>query len=472
MPRIVIIVDEFHALIQVLNQDRNLKNEMENALAEYRSYGISFVFSDQSYERITMSLQQVNCRIALRGDVENMKQTLRVKSDFSEQLLHDFQHSEGKGDVWWGEKLPTRFKSVYISEKQEQAFFAEMTTKWSSQIIHSKKPIYIDGEKRYLYDSTLAKYAIREKQAQLDEFDDYQMDLILGQPTTFDPYFSICMKQNRRENLLLLGESDMAVDVIGAIIQSLTYNGAVRIVALGDRSDRNFKKFRRYVVNNSLDNIEIYHDYEDICNVVHELHQQVQSKKEFKTKTLVFWFALGTLCEEFSDFPQFRKQPLPTTTATSKPSRAKTYSEEEKDLFLAMAAELDSDDDDFDLSGLFLPSDPEPVEVAPRPVVDSEDLLYNAADDMLTLFAAGSRFGLFNVAMVENPSDESKIKGTTRRWDAEQFKHRIGFSMPRANANYWSITEASVLEENLTALYSDGIKKTVFKPYFTANKEE
>jgi hypothetical protein len=472
MPRIIIIVDEFHALIQVLNDDRKLKIEMENALAEYRSYGISFIFSDQSYEKITMSLQQVNCRIALRGDVENMKQTLRIKGDFSQQLISDFEQSEGKGDAWWGKKIPTRFKNVFISEKQEPAFFEEMSNKWRPEIRHPKQPIFINGKERYTYDETTEMCAICEKQAQLDEFDDYQMDLVLGQPTTFDPYFSICMKQSRRENLLLIGESEMSADVIGAIIKSLKYNGLVRIIAIGDRSDRNFKKFRRYVVNNSLDNIEIYHDYEDICNVVHELHQQVQSKKEFKTKTLVFWFALGTLCEEFSDFPQFRKQPLPTTTATSQPSQAKTYSEEEKDLFLAMAAELDSDDDDFDLSGLFLPSDPEPVEVAPRPVVDSEDLLYNAADDMLTLFAAGSRFGLFNVAMVENPSDESKIKGTTRRWDAEQFKHRIGFSMPRANANYWSITEASVLEENLTALYSDGIKKTVFKPYFTANKEE
>ena len=74
--------------------------------------------------------------------------------------------------------------------------------------------------------------------------------------------------------------------------------------------------------------------------------------------------------------------------------------------------------------------------------------------------------------MLENPSDESKIKGATKRWDVEQFKHKIGFCMPRANANSWNITEASMLEENLTALYSDGINKTVFKPYFTVNKEE
>lgn len=471
MPRIVIIVDEFHALIQVLNQDRNLKNEMENALAEYRSYGISFIFSDQSYEKITMSLQQVSCRIALRGDVDNMKQTLRIKSDFTDQLLYDFQHSEGKGDVWWGGKLPTRFKSVYISEKQEQAFFAEMSTKWSAHIVHPKQPIYIDGEKRYAYDSKLAKLAIREKQADLDAFDDYQMDLVLGQPTTFDPYFSICMKQNRRENLLLLGESDMVADVIGAIIESLEYNGPVRIIAIGDRSDRNFKKFRRYAANSSNDNIEIYHDYEDICNVVCELHQQVQSKKEFKTKTMVFWFALSSLCEEFADFPQSRKQSEQTTAVDPAKNEANIISEEERDRYLAIASEM-PDDDDLDISGLFVLDDSETAEVAPQPVVDSDDLLYNAADDMLSLFAASSRLGLFNVALLENPSDESKIRGVTKRWDAEQFKHKIGFSMPRANANYWGITEASLLEENLTALYTDGIKSTVYKPYFTVNKED
>lgn len=472
MPRIVIIVDEFHALIQVLNQDRSLKNEMENALAEYRSYGISFIFSDQSYEKITMSLEQVNCRIALRGRVQNMKQTLDIKSDCSDQLISDFQHSEGRGDIWWGAKLPTKFKNVFISEDQEPAFFAEMATKWRSQVRHPKQPIFINGEKRFAYDSQMARIAIREKQAGLDEFDDYQMDLVLGQPTTFDPYFSICLKQNRRENLLLLGESDMAVDVIGAIIESLEHNGPIKIVAIGDRSDRNFKKFRRFAANSSRDNIEIYHDYEDICNIIYELHQQVQSKKEFKTKTIVFWFALSSLCEEFSDFPQFRKQPEPTAVVAPAQNEGNLVSEAERDQYLATAAEIFADDDDFDISGLFMLAEPEPPKVAPQPVVNSDDLLYNAADDMLTLFSSSSRFGLFNVALVENPSDESKIRGVTKRWDIEQFKHKIGFSMPRANASYWGITEASVLEENLTALYSDGIKKTVFKPYFTVNKEE
>ncbi len=472
MPRIIIIVDEFHALIQVLNDDRKLKIEMENALAEYRSYGISFIFSDQSYEKITMSLQQVNCRIALRGDVDNMKQTLRIKGDFSLQLISDFEHSEGKGDAWWGEKIPTRFKNVFISEKQEPAFFEEMASKWSSEIRHPKKPIFINGKERYPYDETTAMCAIREKQAQLDEFDDYQMELVLGQPTTFDPYFSICMKQSRRENLLLLGESDMSADVVGAIIKSLQCNGAVRIIAIGDRSDRNFKKFRRYAMNNSLENIETYHEYEDICGVVYELNKKVQSKKEFKTKTLVFWFALSNLCEEFNDFPQFRKEPQQITSIAHISNQTNTFSEEDKNRFLAVAEKTSADDDDFDLSGLFQPVEPEPQVIAQKPTTNSEDSLYNAGDDILTLFATGSRFGLFNVVMLDNPSDESKIKGVTKRWDMEQFKHKIGFCMPRANANSWNITEASMLEENMTALYSDGIKKTIFKPYYTVNKEE
>ena len=470
MPRIIIIVDEFHALIQVLNDDRKLKLEMENALAEYRSYGISFIFSDQSYEKITMSLQQVNCRIALRGDVENMKQTLRLKGDYSQQLISDFEQSEGKGDAWWGKKVPTRFKNVFISETQEQAFFEEMARKWSSQVHHSKQPIFIDGAKRYPYDKTTAMCAIRDKQAQLDEFDDYQMDLVLGQPTTFESCFSICMRQNRRENLLLLGESEMSVDVIGSIIKSLQYNGPIRIIAIGDRSDRNFKKLRRYVVNNSLDSIEVYHEYEDICNIVYELNQKVQNKKEFRIKTVLFWFALDSLCEEFGDFSQFRKDSQ--NVVSSELSQVKTFSEEEKNQFIAIAEELSTDDDDFDISGLFQAVEPEPQVAISNGIEDGEKCLYNAADDILTLFASGSRFGLFNVVVLENPSDESKIKGATKRWDVEQFKHKIAFCMPRANANSWNITEASMLEENLTALYSDGINKTVFKPYFTVNKEE
>ena len=237
-------------------------------------------------------------------------------------------------------------------------------------------------------------------------------------------------------------------------------------------SQRIFKKFRRYVVNNSLDDVEVYHEYEDICNIVYELNQKVQSKKDFRVKTVVFWFALNNLCEEFGDFPQFRKEPQQTIPVTPAHSQSNTYSEAEKDQFLAVAAELSTGEDDFDLSGLFQLVDPEPQTATQKAVIDSEESLYNAGDDILTLFATGSRFGLFNVVMLENPSDESKIKGVTKRWDIEQFKHKIGFCMPRANANSWNMTEASLLEENLTALYSDGIKKTVFKPYFTVNEEE
>lgn len=481
MPRIVVIVDEFHALMQVLNDDRRLKNAMENALAEYRSHGISFIISDQSCEKITMSLQQVHCRVALKGDIENMKQTLSQKGEYSQEVLLKMQNSKGYGDAWWNSKLPTQFKNVYINAKdkdpitqktEQDIFFEEISKKWEFEDYKRKTPIFVDGEHRYAYDETTAMCAIREKQARLDEFDDYQMDLVLGQPTTFDPYFSICIKQSRRENLLLLGESEMSADVIGAIIESLKYNGLARIIAIGDRSDRNFKKFRRYAMNNSLDNVEIYHEYEDICDVVYELNQKVQSKKEFRTKTVVFWFALNNLCEEFGDFPQFRKEPQQTAPIGSAPSHPNTFSEAEKNQFLAVAEEMSTGDDDFDLSGLFQLVEPEPQAATQKTVVDSEDSLYNAGDDILTLFAAGSRFGLFNVVMLENPSDESKIKGATKRWDMEQFKHKIGFCMPRANANSWNITEASLLEEDLTALYSDGIKKTVFKPYFTVNKEE
>ncbi len=472
MPRIIIIVDEFHALVQVLNEDRKLKIEMENALAEYRSYGISFIFSDQSYEKITMSLQQVNCRIALRGDVENMKQTLRIKGDFPQQLEFDFKNSEGMGDIWWEKKLPTRFKNVFLPADQEAILFEEIANKWKSQVIHPKQPIYINGKERYFYDEIAAMCAIREKQAQLDEFDDYQMDLVLGQPTTFESYFSICMKQSRRENLLLLGESDLSIDVIGAVIKSLQYNGPIRIIAIGDRSDRNFKKFRRYVMNNYTNNVEIYYEYEDICNVVYELHQNIQSKKELRTKTVVFWFALNNLCEELGDFPQFRKESQQLVDVVPAPNQLNTFSEDEKNHFLAVAEELSIGDDDFDLSGLFQLVEPEHQVVAQKSVIDSDDSLYNACDDILTLFAAGSRFGLFNVVMLENLSDESKIKGETKRWDMEQFKHKIAFCMPRAYANSWNMTEASFLEEDMTALYSDGIKKTVFKPYYTVNKEE
>ena len=104
--------------------------------------------------------------------------------------------------------------------------------------------------------------------------------------------------------------------------------------------------------------------------------------------------------------------------------------------------------------------------------MNDEDNCYNASDDILNLFSSGSRFGLFNVVLIENPSDEQQIKGVNSRWDDEQFKHKIGFCMSRTNANYWRITEASMLEENMTAIYSDGIKQNVFKPYFTVNKEE
>jgi hypothetical protein len=460
MPRIIIVVDEFHALVQVFNDDRRLKTEMENALAEYRSYGISFIFSDQSYEKITMSLQQVNCRIALRGDLDNMKQTLRLKGECSEQLISDFKNSEGKGDVWWEKKIPTRFKNVYFAAEQEKAYFKEIADKWSSQVRHPKQPIYINGEERYPYDEDMARFSIREKQAQLDEFDDYQMDLVLGQPTTFEKNFSICIKQGRRENLLLLGESEMSLDVIGSIIKSLQYNGLVRIIAVGDRSDRNFKKFRRYASVNALNNVEIYHEYEDICNVVSELNQKVQRKKDFMPQVVVFWFALNNLCEEFADFPQNRNE--------SPQTKIRTFDEKDKEKFLAAAAEQDFGDN-FSLSGLFQPVEEDIPASSAKVENDPQDVLYNAGDDILSLFSAGSRFGLFNVVVLENPSDEFKIKGSTKRWDIEQFKHKIGFPMSRVNANNWGITEASELEENMTALYSDGIKKNVFRPYFTVN---
>ena len=96
--------------------------------------------------------------------------------------------------------------------------------------------------------------------------------------------------------------------------------------------------------------------------------------------------------------------------------------------------------------------------------VADEGMCYNAVQDMLDLFAMGGKFGLHNVVSFEHSHDARRIKG----FNADNFIHKIAFSMSRDESVEWGFRSAAAeLTEGLTAYYTDGINQNIFKPFIT-----
>ena len=85
LPRLVVIVDEFHIMSQHVTNDLSYRDRLENLLSQARGGGITFIFSDQSITAGLAGLtpkarNQMNCRLALANSTEELKAMLRTNN--------------------------------------------------------------------------------------------------------------------------------------------------------------------------------------------------------------------------------------------------------------------------------------------------------------------------------------------------------------------------------------------------------
>ncbi len=463
MPRVLIIIDEFHAITTNVNMDMKYRQMLEDALSEYRNLGISFIFSDQSVSGLKglteKGRQQLHNRVAMKNSLSEIKETLQLlNSNFAPETFEQMEKSEGYGDFWWNRNPNTRYKNIYIDDATEEALVRQILAK-KAEIKQDTKIVLVDGNERSKFSEQQVKTHLFATQS--DGYDTSAMQFCVGVPTTLDEVFSFKLQQKYNNNVLIAGQdTKMTVDVILAMITSLSIIGDSRIVILADNTNDCYRILQRTISAMDINvPIEMYDNYSEICEKINGLHSCIKAKRQLSEKTLVFWLGLTDMYDEFCVSP-----PKPASMGTTQGEKKEVNSE---GFVLSDPSAVLADPQLVEMAGNLGVTVEEMLSFFAEDSENSEDdanedMCYNATQDVFELFGMGGKYGLFNVVSLEHSSDVRKIRG----FNAEQFIHKIAFCMSKEASVEWGFRSAAAeLTEGLTAFYTNGINQNIFKPY-------
>ena len=98
LPKVLLIVDEFHRMSQALLNDQDYRKEIGNVISEARSHGINILFSDQSMAGMSGlkpdTQDLIRVRIAMKHVPQQVKETLALSESPDEKLAQQIKDLE------------------------------------------------------------------------------------------------------------------------------------------------------------------------------------------------------------------------------------------------------------------------------------------------------------------------------------------------------------------------------------------
>ena len=469
MPRVVLIIDEFHVMTQAVRYDTALKNMLENALTEYRKFGLSCIFSNQTTEALDglteTGKMQIGSRVAMRNVLSEIKTTLAVNTEnYSDDMLHKMERTSA-GELWYKDRFNgndfviNNFKALYLSEDELKTMLDVACARKDSV---NTDPFYfeINGLERKSISDMELQTALRKTATEKSVF-----HFCLGHPVRIENVFHVHLLKKYNQNILLTGRNtESTFDILAAILRCARYNSGKTIV-VADRENAYYSLLKQY--SDELENhITLLDDYSSICGFIKETKASLD-KKQPDSPTFIIWLGISDLYDEFihgdghsendvflngfsSDKPIF-------LSAEQERELAESFTLDENALSLGISAE--------DIAKSFASLTDEAAfgfdfSESPQP---STDQFYNASSDMVALFNGG-KYGIFNLVVTETPSDFSKIKGL----DRDMFDHKISTAMAKQELVEFGYPHLQISEielDAINAVYSNRLSLALFKPY-------
>ena len=460
MPRVILMIDEFHIMTQQVQQDIRYKNLLENSLTDYRKYGLSCIFSNQTLSALNglsdTGKKQIKKRIAMMNSLDEMKLTLDVQNDnYSEEMIHRMERTT-TGELWCKEQISDRdftinqFMAVYIDDKERNAVL-------NSIVSRSVVP-QVDCEVHVINDAKREEISIRDLCSRISSMQSNRITPIhMGVPVTIEREFHFNTESRYNHNVLILGRDlELSQGLVEVLMANIYAQGDAQLLVFADQMDDVYQNLQNNGTFDKYNNIEVLDNTSDICIKINELYNQIKSKKILRQKTFILWLGYPDIFDEFNVSPskkdvKFAEESVSVQKENTGIDLQKALQDEE---LIAMAKALDMPLEDLVLSMCQVE---ESVEI-----VDKDDYSYNACDDVNTLIQMGGKFNLFTVMVFASHSDIRRLKG----FDLNTFIHKIATSMPKEESYEWGLKAfAADLEAKITAVYYDGEKARKFRPY-------
>ncbi len=469
MPRVVVIVDEFHNMTQHVQQNYECRIMLENALAEYRKFGLSCIFSNQTITGLigltdTAKLQIKN-RIALANEINEMKLTLAVSNDnYSKDNMIMRMERTSVGELWYKEWTSTsdfsieQFKGIYINSEERDRVLDIITHKCSAPAI-DKNIIKINSSERTHFPSIDIQEHIEKTGSNTT------VNLYLGSPVTIEKLFYFALEDKYKQNILMIGREthesvDLMKDIIVNMISSASIKSNVDFIVYADpRNDLFNALSSQNLLRSKTCSVKIYTDISEICYSIYELSKNIDSRTYAQHQTIILWLGLPDIYSEFE--VSQNKGSVKWPTPVSDHNTLKIDDRDIRKLVNDEVMQKNANDLGISVEDFLIMISGERNSVSA--IKERADFSYNAIEDMISIFAKGGKFGIHSFVALPNASEIRNMKPM----DKDSFIHKILLSVPKDDYYELGIRNNNIeLEEGQSALYTDGLLNKKFKPFY------
>lgn len=462
MPRILIIIDEFHAMSNHIKDEPEYKDKLGNILREGRAFGITLLLADQTCGVGLQGLKedakdQLTCRMAMMTkkeeynavfNISNSKDIIPTVAPYEIVIERIRKVVDDKGRQV-NKKYYEHCKTIYTNTDIREQIARESIMHYGEAI----EPMIIDRSTPPVFEWQ----KIRKEEGKAGEL--WGIPLYLGAPTDFKKYLAVELCCNYGENLISIGRNmKLQEDMIRNIIESICKRSdEYRVIVATAEYDRLYGKCKGMLdgMRKRYSNIQLAVDEEEICRLACEMEAEMIRRdrvRDPKEKIFVIWLGLDDISRNLSRYGTERPDVLKNTDLLVH----KNAFQENQTSLEKMFDNLFGDE----------------VELRNRSgETDSDELLIFDANEVIEkLFADGSKSSIHQIVFFTAVAAINRTLCIKKEFEG-RFKHKIALHMGTEEArdflskgNLILTPSGEIIPENM-AVYYDGEKARRFIPF-------
>ena len=414
IPRLFIVIDEFHEMSQFVSTEMEYKDKLENILREYRAQGITCLMADQTFSTGLSGLtsaakNQIGLRIAMRNEAspQEIKDTLEVDralySDSMQRTIAIMSQGEFIMKVYVrnsrGELTDIKlekFKGLFTKGNDIAPISKALRSLYKGQ--YQKGLLYVNTKEQVAWDDA--------EPLALDNLEPLRYPnarIYLGRAATLRPCFGLDMGRQPDENLSIVGGTAyQRWELLASIMRSCKYKGYKLLVFMAEYSDlmSDFANDIRMLCH-AVPGAEILETYDEWCAKLEELETVIENREKSSDVFCVF-VGLEIANIEFSRLPAKAKG---NSQVVSNPTNDMAAAIERR------LRQINGIPDDVDDTKSKMAEPPANTEYNALPIIDK-------------LFASGARYGIRCIAEFSVYRQFSKILKIK-----DMCRHKVAFSM-------------------------------------------
>lgn len=470
MPRILIVVDEFHAMSNHIKDFPEYKMKLASLLREMRAMGMTFLLADQTCGIGLQGLSadamlQLTCRMAMRTtdaeynavfNITNAKDVIQTQDKFEVTLQRLVTQVDSLG------KTSTR---IYYEHCKTLHIDVDLRNKIAQRSIEmygpAKDPMLVEEADRVAVDwEQIAREEVKLPTQR-------GIPIYMGTPVTLSKFFSFRLMANYGQNVVNVVPREEVLSSIFAIqLENIRRQGDYEIYIIADENDSQFCICEEWLNEQakSDSHIHIATYIGDICDIILQLRKTMIKRRRMRNykRIAVFWMGLFDIAREMEHLPNVRpdsKQKVSVPTDDSLLDGANSLSAQFEALFGEGLDSFESTDDN-------------------ETECEEEEMGYNANADISELMEEGPKRSIHNFCYYTSVNIALQTKCAPLIGTKASFTHKIALGIGKDESlDYFGASRLSVDAEgkpldDKTAVYYNGRAGAQFMPFIIKMEAE